>query len=83
MEHFHASTGTRDARVLGYVRARTLSELAGRTVWLGAQSAGAHRLRDDLAWAGGGGVASSWIGAQAPDDEDLSADVRPDDIVGL
>lgn len=83
MEHFHTPTGTRDARVLRYVRARTLSELAGRTVWLGAQSAGAHRLREDLAWAGGRGVGSGWIGAQAPDDEDLSADVRPDDIVVL
>jgi hypothetical protein len=83
IEHFRAPAGTRDARVLRYVRAQTLSELAGRTVWLGAQSAGAHRLREDLAWARGAGVASGWIGAQAPDDEDLSADVRPDDIVVL
>jgi hypothetical protein len=83
MEHFQAPTGTRDARALRYARERTLNELAGRTVWLGAESARAHRLREDLAWTGAGGVASGWIRMPAPDDEDLSADVRPDDIVVL
>src|SRR4051812_42660776 len=84
VEHFQAPTGTREARVLRYARERSLSELAGRTVWLGAQSAGARRLRGHLAWAGADGVTSGWIrAAQAPEDEDLAADVRPDDIVVL
>ena len=81
VEHFQAPSGTHERRVLRYAREQALAALAGRTVWLAAQSAAAHRLRNQLAWAGDDGVASGWFGRAV--DDDLAADVRPDDIVVL
>jgi hypothetical protein len=83
VEHFQSPFHARGARAFAYARARTLDELAGRTVWLAAQSAAAQRLRDHLAWAGDD-VAAAWFGSPDPAvDDDLAADVQPDDIVVL
>jgi hypothetical protein len=88
MERFRAPSGTRDARTLESARKRILTELAGRTVWCAsaprADSAAARRLRQHLQWADDDGIAAAWL--QIPEsrsDEDVVAQVRPDDIVVL
>jgi hypothetical protein len=83
VEHFQAPSSTRDTRAFRYAREQALDELAGRTVWLAAQSPAAHRLRDHLAWAGDN-VVAAWFGSPGPAvDDDLAADVQPEDIVVL